>query len=269
MFLSTLPRPYSDLSGHIRFAAAILLLLLTTTGSASEASNKISVCVDDWPPHIIRESQDPLASSPLLLAMQAIFLEAGYQIDIIWAPWARGMANVKKGIWDTSPGWAVTPDREEDILFSETTNESFHQFFALKESNFHWEDWTDLKDLRVGVTIGYNYGETFEDLAKSGVFKTQEALTDRDNLIKLINKRIDLFVINHNAAWATAERALTPDQVNKLSLHPKPMNQKKSAVIFNKSEEGRKLRDAFNSAVARMKTENRYYPLFAYLQDIH
>lgn len=200
-------------------------------------------------------------------AVTQIFKQAGYETTIIWAPWQRCIENVKLGIWDASPGWAKTPEREEHMLFSSALTSSYHLFMSLKSKGVYWNEWEDLKGLHVGITNKYSYGKTFKKYKTQGLFLTEIGRSDADNLKKLLKGRIDIFPLNKNTAWSTARKNLSPAEVDLLVLHPKPLSKnRKSHLVFPKGEKGEKHMKDFNKVVAKLKESGELSKMFEYLR---
>jgi len=226
----------------------------------ADSERTVSVCVGDWPPHVSKE----LGGGPLVDATKRIFEEAGYTTEIHWAPWRRCLENIKSGIWDASPGWAITTERLKDFIFSEATVSSYHVFFSLKERKFDWNEWSDLKGLHIGATIGYNYGAQFTAHAESELFEIELAASDALNIQKLIKKRFDLFVINKNTAWSVAKSQLSASELDQLELHPKPVSKNRTAhTAFSKRHSEQLLKD-FNRGISILKEKGEYERLFDY-----
>ena len=225
----------------------------------------MTVCVDDWPPHIIKDADGE--PGPMAQAVKTIFAHAGYEAALVWAPWQRCMENVRLGIWDASPGWSKTPAREQDFLFSVPLTSSYHQFMSLKSKAFYWSEWEDLKGLTIGITNSYSYGDTFEKYRSEGLFKTEEGLSDEANLKKLLKGHLDLFVLNKNTAWSIANKHLSKSEVDRLSLHPKPVSQnRESHVIFSKRERSKRLVQDFDGSVRALEKSGEFQKLFEYLR---
>lgn len=238
---------------------------LTLAENSQQKTQKISVCIDDWPPHINRDGNNN--HGPLMVAVSRTFNLAGHEVLPVWAPWQRCMENVELGIWDASPGWSKTPVRERHLLFSSPLTSSYHLFMFRKKTQFDWNEWQDLKGLTIGVTSGYNYGKAFDKHLNEKLFKPKTAESDAANVKKLVNGELDLFVVNKNTAWSIANKYLSAEDVSQLALHPKPVSDNRpSHVIFSKSDKGKLLMQDFNEAAEQMKQNGEFSKLFDYLR---
>ena len=246
--------------------SGILLCIssLTLAENSQQKAQKISVCIDDWPPHINRDGNNN--HSPMMVAVNSIFNLAGYEALPVWAPWQRCMENVELGVWDASPGWVKTPVREKRLLFSSPLTSSYHLFMFRKKTQFDWNEWQDLDGLTIGVTGGYNYGEAFDKHLNEKVFMTKTAESDAANVKQLANGELDLFVVNKNTAWSIANKYLSADEVSQLAMHPKLVSENRTShVIFSNNDRGKVMMQKFNEAAEQMKQNGEFSELFDYL----
>lgn len=240
-----------------------LCFFFSATSSADE--HTVSICIDDWPPHIVNAGNE--RPGPMTRAANQIFKLAGYETTIVWAPWQRCIENVKLGIWDTSLGWSKTPARLEHLLFSRPLTTSYHLFMSLKSSEFDWKEWVDLKGLRIGMTEAYSYGEAFEEHRSKGLFVTETAQTDSESLKNLLEGRVDVFPLNKDTAWSIAKRNLSQEEVTMLALHPRPLSKnRKTHVIFSRNKRGEVLMKDFEEAVAGLEESGEFSKMFEYLR---
>ncbi len=247
--------------------SGILLCMssLTLAENSQQKTQKISVCIDDWPPHINRDGNNNYG--PLMVAVSRTFNLAGYEVLPVWAPWQRCMENVELGIWDASPGWAKTLVRERHLLFSSPLQSSYHLFMFRKKTQFDWNEWQDLDGLTIGVTSGYNYGKAFDKHLNENVFMPESAESDAANVKKLVSGELDLFLVNQNTAWSIANKYLSADEVSQLAIHPKPVSENRpSHLIFSNNDRGKVLMRKFNEAAEKMKQNGELSELFDYLR---
>lgn len=254
------------LFSSLRLAVSFLAISLSALSDSARAEQDIvTMCVDDWPPHIIHNGEKK--PGPMTLAATKIFELAGDEVKLVWAPWQLCIENVKLGIWDSSLGWSKTPERESQLLFSTSFINSYHLFMHLKEKSFDWKKWEDLKGLNIGVTKSYSYGETFEKAKNKNLFLLESAASDADNLKKLLKGQIDLFPLNKNTAWPTAKKHLSPAELDQIELHPRPLSENRTShVIFSKTSRSERLIKDFNDAAEKLKQSGEFSKFFDYLR---
>ncbi len=229
--------------------------------SPIERPNTISMCVDEWPPKI---SKDLPGDGPQIIAMREILGQLNIEIELHWAPWKRCLENVKRGIWDASPGWSFTEERNKYLQFSEAYSSSYHAFFYLQGSKFEWKDFQDLRGLRIGTTAGYSYGSDFSNAIDRQKLDIHEVTSDADNFEKLVLGRVDIIAVNISTGFAIAEKALTPVQFKEIQAHERPIGKTKhSHVVFTKNDRGKELVKAFNKGlVISQKTPSVHTSIF-------
>jgi len=147
------------------------------------SQQKVTIAVGEWAPHI---SEELVHLGVVARIMTEAFESQGYQVEYGFFPWKRSMEYVKSGEWDASGAWSRTEDREPFFYFSDPILEVKTVIFHLKSTNVNWNSIEDLKNLKIGATIGYNYGAEFEKAEQDGILNVQRASSDETNLRKLM-----------------------------------------------------------------------------------
>jgi len=114
------------------------------------------------------------------------------------------MKLARDGKWDGSIIWYETKERQKNFFYSNPIVPATNYFFHLKSFQFHWKDFEDLADLRVGGTSAYSYGKEFDAAEQAGVFRTYRTISDEVGLTNLMKGRIDVF-IEAFLRWKPAE----------------------------------------------------------------
>ncbi|MCP5208552.1 MAG: transporter substrate-binding domain-containing protein [Hahellaceae bacterium] len=219
------------------------------------AAEKVVMGVSEWPPLVSKELDNNGALARLVTETFAL---QGVEVEYRWAPWRRAYENVKSGTWDSSPGWITSPERLKEVSFSEAVFESYQVFFHLKSAAFDWNDMSDLKAVTIGATIGYNYGQRFQEAEKAGFISVERGASDEVNIKKLVFGRIKIFPLNILTGYDIARKALTPEQFGLLTHHPEKLDDSRTYhLIFSKNEKGEKMRQMFNRGLELMQSEGR------------
>ncbi|MFM8455093.1 MAG: substrate-binding periplasmic protein, partial [Gammaproteobacteria bacterium] len=180
----------------------ILILCLGLFSVLSWADKPlIKLSTLDWPPYIA-EKLDPESGKKGYVydIIQAVMKEAGYEVQILFFPWARTVSAAKAGetdgyfpeyfvahdwckLSDAFPGGPLGLYKRKDFRIAFSVDPRMNQEQALK----------DLKQYNFGVVRDYVNTEVFD---KANYLKKEESVSDENNLRKLSNRRIDFVVID-------------------------------------------------------------------------
>ncbi len=152
------------------------------------ADNSVSVVVERWPPYV--DPDNPTGGLCLEL-IRASFHTQGYQIIMIYLPWARGLRNVKEGVYDILPDVWYSDERSEYFLFSNPYLSNKVKFISNREDAFNYRGIDSLTGKTVGTIRDFAYSQEFTD---SVHFKKDPANHLMGNILKLINNRVDLVI---------------------------------------------------------------------------
>lgn len=224
------------------------LLSISIKGLAEEI---ITITNGEWLPY--HSKKLPHFGPGSRIVTEAFALE-GVKVEWGFFPWARGYKSVANGTWDASIGWVQTPEREKEVDFSDAVYGGTWVFFHLKSYSFDWETVKDLKGIKIGSTIGYSYGEAFDQARKLSELEVDEVPKDFQNFNKLLRGRIQVFPFALDAGYSTLREKLTSEEVQLITHHPTPVNVKSYHLVFSKKNEKNKhLLMLFNRGLKRLK----------------
>lgn len=173
------------------------------------AAETVIMDIDEWGPLI---SRDLKYSGAITRIVVESFALEGINVELSWVKPARQYYQVKMGECDLSPGWAKSPAREAEVLFSDSIFETYKVFYHLTSRPFNWQSMDDLKGLRIGGQIGNDYGPDFNQAEKEGRITVERVPLDEQNFKKLATGRIDLVPVGILVGLWEAKKVLTPDQ---------------------------------------------------------
>ena len=152
----------------------------------------------------------------------------GYKIHFI--PWARVMAETRKGVIDAAcPGFR-TPEREESAVFLERPlNYAVFSIFVRRGDEFEFGSLDDLHGKTVGINRGYSISPDIGRPEHRGKIRLSEANSAESNLLKLIAGRIDAYAGNRDAALFVAEKTGISDRI---SLLPNPVTEPRPVYLM-------------------------------------
>ena len=239
------------------FALASVWVLLCGLVAIIQAEEIVRLTNGEWPPFTSQKLKHYGVYSHIV--SEAFALE-GVTVEYGFFPWKRSYLYAKKGNWDGSVTWAPTPEKKKDVLFSSPVLLHTKVFFHLKSFPFAWNTINDLKDLQIGTTAEYTYGEAFDQAAKDGVINTESVARDIQNLHKLFAKRIQIFPSDIDAGYALLNANFPAEKFALVTSHAKPIQQTATCVIFTKAtpDKSQRLLEALNRGLAKLKKSGAY-----------
>ncbi|MFM8453761.1 MAG: substrate-binding periplasmic protein [Gammaproteobacteria bacterium] len=212
-------------------------------------SETVSFRTDDYPPF----NSNPNAPLPgyMVEISKKILIDAGYEFDYQKAPWERSLLMMREGKIDCVYGTSHE-DLYKDLLFTE---EPFtidtQSIFVHKDNPWRYGgDPNSILGLRWGLILGYDYGNGFDEIFKSGKVKVDWLSGDNPiekNLLKLVNKRIEATLDSAQVIGYYAKKnGYDKDIVNAgqigepyaLYISCSPVNSEKSKKILNLLDTG-------------------------------
>ena len=89
--------------------------------------------------------------------------------------------------------WSETEERKKDFYYTDALAYQKMYLFHLKSFPFDWNTLEDLRDIKIGGTVEYSYGEDFDAAENAGIIFIDRAPTDEQGLRKLLKGRIQVF----------------------------------------------------------------------------
>lgn len=186
-----------------------------------------------------------------VFALKRVFLKAGYDLKITFAPLKR--AKVLSFAGDEDMGYfPVSPyDLDPKHLSSKVVYESPWVIAQRKEKPIVWKKPIDLGKYVGGANLQYTNPTAIKNLIQAKKLTVQLAPDDRSNLIKLGNKRIDYIFIDAGMfSYLTHFDPQMKAFANNLEINPHPVEIIKYTVAFRKSTKGQRLLDDFNRVLS-------------------
>ncbi|KAB8033359.1 substrate-binding periplasmic protein [Fluviispira multicolorata] len=168
----------------------IVIFFLTMNTYASE---KVVLHIegDEWCPYMCDENA--IKQKGLFRDItESIFNSQNYEVKFEFMPWARTLKRGEKGEIDAILA-AFKEGREKFIFHKIELIQSLQSFVVLKETNWKFKNFNSLKDIHLGLILGYIYGGNIDQI-KNNAKKISEIGGENGlekNLMKLKNKEID------------------------------------------------------------------------------
>ena len=192
---------------------AVLALLVLGTSAFAEDIKSATIVLDPWPPYSVGETNKAPTGGYFIDVCKEAFSRMGVEADIMLYPWKRCLKNMETGDSDVLLGVTKTAEREKFMTYTDPVVVDRVVFFYVKEKHpngFSWANYGDLKEITIGTTAGYNYGEAFNAGVKEQGIKLDEGESETKNFEKLMAGRIDLFVCYEISGkyWVNANDAM-------------------------------------------------------------
>jgi polar amino acid transport system substrate-binding protein len=195
----------------------ILIILLLTLSFIGLASDKVLVAAaDPWPPFADENSP---TDGVALEIVRAAFETQGYEVTMLFVPWARAVNGVKVGDYDLVPTIWKNEERMEYMHYSDPFLQNSLKFIKRTEDPFEYEGFSSLDGKTVGIIRGYSYGQEFSSATS---FKKDEANDFFTNVQKLLRDRIDLTVEDEIVAYSIIKDE-NPDFLSEITFLNPPL----------------------------------------------
>jgi len=122
----------------------------------------------------------------------------------------------------------------------------------------------DLKDVKIGGTAEYFYGEDFEAAEEAGLIRTVRARSDEVNLKILLKERVQVFPGEIMVTYAQIRDTFPEEEANLFTHHEKPIHVQPMHLLLSKKIPGNEqMRDLFNEGLKRLKESGKYDQIMA------
>jgi polar amino acid transport system substrate-binding protein len=121
--------------------------------------------------------------------IRAAYKTQGHEVTMEYVPWARAEAGVKNGTYDILPFTWRTDARLKVLLYSMPYAVGNVRFIKRKGDPFEFHGLASLGGKRIGVVLGYGYGDAF---TASSAFERDNGKDLMTNIKKLLRDRLDL-----------------------------------------------------------------------------
>lgn len=241
----------------------LLLLLHLSMPQPCFGADTVKIAAGEWPPFI---SAKVKGKGFLAQIVEAAFAKEDVKVEWSFVPWKRALEDTKRGDYHASAAWVKTAERAEKFHVTDSVVETKLGFFYKDKKKDRFEKFTKLKEfkgLKIGTTIGYNYGPEFTKLIDSKTLTVEAAPSDEINFLKLKGDRIDTFTVELMVGefllnQLLDEGKISPAERKSLVVHPKHFVEEPLHMLFSKKgnqEHIKKLFDKFQVGLAKLKKE--------------
>lgn len=230
--------------------ALVMILLLWSSHCFSD--NIVRLTSLEWPPYSGKQLEQQGAS---VAVAKAAFTAMGYQLTVDFFPWSRAVSMAQ----DNNTAYAgyfpeyYAEDIAQQFIYSDEIGISPLGFIEQRQHPISWSALDDLKGHRIGVVQDYVNTRKFDAMANSGQLQTEAVISDKHNILKLINGRLDLAVIDRNVMdYLFRTEPSLRHQSSKAAFNRRLLANKKLYICFKKTPQGQKLAEIFNQGLAKI-----------------
>ncbi len=234
-------------------AAATLTSMLCRPAECQEETQYgdtppvIRMTATEWPPYMGKTLKNQGFLTDLLVQT---FAEAGYDLKVDFSAWQRSLATAFDSVKYVGTLTVYrTAEREQFCHLSVPYGESVIGFVQRRDTPITWETLSDLTGVRIGSVAGYANTPEFDRLAREQILDVSTVPTDLLNMRRVAFGRIELAVIDkYNMLHLLASDPRLASHKDNLEFNPRPLAVAGMHLCFNRTEEGRHLRDIFDAA---------------------
>lgn len=224
-------------------------ILLYFWAAFSFGNEVITLTNGEWPPWSSLHLRHYGVASHIV---KDVFKDAGYDIIYVFLDWTSAY-ELAKSKYDGSIVWHKNAEREKHFYFSDPLITGDTVFFYRKLSRVKWKTYEDLKGVKVGITEGYYYGKEFQDAVDKKLFDAVTIKTDEESMFMLLNREIDLAVMEVNTGFSILNSNFSREQIYFVDFHPKSINVAPYHLLLNKqNKDNKKIMEKFNQSLAKM-----------------
>ena len=170
------------------------LVLAAVLSGAAHAEQELRLLANTSPPY----ADSSLPEQGLALELvRHVFARTDYQPEITIENWSRAVEGARMGVYNALASVWYTPEREQDLLFSEPYLESKLIILKLRKNRRPYSRLEELAGRRLGVRSDYAYGVDFA--AVPNLTLVEEDLL-ASNLLNLLNGKVDFVIADQRTA---------------------------------------------------------------------
>ncbi len=234
--------------------SALLPARATEDGQAETVPGRkgvVSVTVGEHFPPFIDATLD--GGGPLVRLVNRVFVRAGYDIDVNYAPWKRGVQDLRTGRHDVSFPYLWTEERAAEFIFSEPVLYTRRVIYFRKGETPESFTRESLESKSYCEPLGYLKTPVLKQLVEQGILKSTSSNTMEQCFQMLKNRRVDFVPVGLELGWrillSFQERDDILNSYETVSLGSN-IGQR---LMFSSFKGREKMRDAFDRALLELQ----------------
>jgi polar amino acid transport system substrate-binding protein len=194
---------------------AVVAVVLAFLGSGGSVAAPCELRFG-WEPYVPYQfaGEDGVVTGADVVLMRDLAAAIGCGVVLKELPWARQLLELENGTLDVSMSASRTPERAEYAYFSAPYRRAEMAVFVRRgtasQNSLSALSQIPVTGFRLGVILGYYYGQEFEELNRDPTFAAyvDPAADYRTNIRKLLHGRIDGLLVDDVAVMRAEARAL-------------------------------------------------------------
>ncbi|GLZ87771.1 ABC transporter substrate-binding protein [Metapseudomonas resinovorans] len=233
----------------------VFLLALCLLCHGFAVAEEVRLTNGEWAPYL--GAKLPHQGVASRIVEEAFALE-GIKVNWEFYPWARSMHLAERGERAGTAVWLRSPEREQRFFVSDPVVESSYYLFHRKDRPFDWKRIPDLKGIRLGGAIGYDYGATFQQAERSGQIQVKRLSGEEQGLRMVLAGRLDAFPMDKVVAFALLNDKFSSAERKQMSFHPLPLRSDSLHLMLSREVPGNaELIVRFNQGLARLRESGK------------
>jgi len=240
----------------IKLITVILISGFSLLAKAEPNTTPVNFAIGEWPPYTSEKTTAYLES-----VVEEIFVSQGYEVEFNYYPWKRSYEKVRLGESVATFPWFIDTDRKDVQNFfisDQSITDANEVFFYRKSKAFDWQEYSDLKGLRIGGVVGYSH---VTRLKKHGL-DVNLVSSENQLFLMLAAGRLDIVPANQKTGWHIIKQYVAKEKQALLTTHPHPLMQDSMYVFFSRQHvQGRYFSEVFDKGMKQLKASGRYQEL--------
>ncbi|MBK8175857.1 MAG: transporter substrate-binding domain-containing protein [Rhodospirillales bacterium] len=251
-------------------AAAMLIVAIVMQATSAAAACALRV---GWTPYAIYTFTDGDGDVRGIDAdlITALAHAVGCTTQFYRLPWARILLEIQSGELDVTSSASRTADRDVFALFSQPYRPAQRAIYVRRSeaTKYPLNSLAEVPQsgMRLGIIVGYDYGEEFHRLAGDPAFAAalDGAVGYQVSIQKLLFNRIDGVLVDDAGVMIGELKAM--GVADRVERHPLRIASDPLHFMFSRASISPDMVEAINLNLARMKTDGRLQAIFdAYLE---
>ncbi len=233
----------------------VFLLALCLLCHGLAAAEAVRLTNGEWAPYL--GAKLPHQGVASRIVEEAFALE-GIEVHWEFYPWARSMHLAERGERAGTAVWLRSPEREQRFFVSDPVVESSYYLFHRKDRPLDWKRIADLKGIRLGGAIGYDYGPTFQQAERSDQIQVKRLSGEEQGLRMVLAGRLDAFPMDKVVAFALLNDKFSSAERKQMSFHPLPLRSDSLHLMLSREVAGNaELIVRFNQGLTRLRESGK------------
>jgi polar amino acid transport system substrate-binding protein len=234
-----------------------LLAAAMMAGALPAYAAPLRVCTTDWPPFTLSDGKAVTGTHTELTT--AAFKRAGYEVQIDSLAWERCLKEVETGGYDAAYSASHKDERAAYAIYPQRPLQTLSYVLVVRKGAKHgWDQGKDAAKVAQPIAAPRGYSITGDLKKMAGVTVDESAITDAQNLQKLVAGRIETMAVEETVLKALIKRFDAADKIE--VLQPALTSGKNYFVIVSKKHGGgeaqaRKLADQLDTAIEQLDKE--------------